>query len=459
MIMHNEKLPSAITSNIADQTTDYNRILQRVNQIYREGFPTRQSSALQAPEASYLQQNSYIQSIRKDFPILHRRMNGRPLIWFDNGATTQKPQEVIHTLSKYYSEYNSNIHRGAHTLADQATKAYEEAREKVRAFIGAGLPEEIIFTRGTTEGINLVAESFGASVLNEGDEILLSEMEHHSNIVPWQKLKQKIGAVIKVIPISDDGEILLEEYEKLFTPRTKLVAITQVSNVLGTINPVKVMIDIAHRNGARVLVDGAQSAPHLPVDVKALDTDFYVFSGHKLYGPTGIGALYGKKELLEQMPPWQTGGGMIKHVSFDHTTYEKLPYKFEAGTGNIADAIGLGAATDYLKRIGMDKVMEHEKDLTQYAMGRLGEIPGIRLIGTAPDKTSVISFILKNVTPERTGEYLNREGIAVRAGHHCAQPVLDRYGMTSSVRASLGVYNMKEEVDSLANALLKIASC
>ncbi len=466
MIMHNETLPFSpnlpsgkMTSNIAsDQTSNYNRILQMVNQIYREDFPARQVSAFQAPEASYLQQNGYIHSIRKDFPILHRRMNGRPLIWLDNGATTQKPQEVINTLSKYYSGYNSNIHRGAHTLADQATKAYEDAREKVRDFIGAGLPEEIIFTRGTTEGINLVAESFGATELNEGDEILLSEMEHHSNIVPWQKLKQKRGAVIKVIPISDDGEILLQEYEKLFTPRTKLVAITQVSNVLGTINPVKAMIETAHRNGARVLVDGAQSVPHLPVDVKALDTDFLVFSGHKLYGPTGIGVLYGKKELLEQMPPWQTGGGMIKTVSFDHTTYENLPYKFEAGTGNIADAIGLGAAIDYLKRIGMDKVMEHERDLTRYAMGRLGEIPGLRLIGTAPDKTSVLSFVLKNISPERTGEYLNREGIAVRAGHHCAQPVLDRYGLSSSVRASLGVYNMKEEVDSLANVLLKIAT-
>ena len=467
MIMHNKKTPPTpklptgeIPSNMASyHSRDDSRILKMANDIYREGFPLQQVSAIRAPETAEWRQNSYIHSIRKDFPILHRRMNGRPLIWLDNGATTQKPQEVINALSKYYSGYNSNIHRGAHALADQATKAYEEAREKVRVFIGAGLPEEIIFTRGTTEGINLVAESFGNSVLHEGDEILLSAMEHHSNIVPWQKLRQENGAVIKVIPISDDGEILLEEYEKLFTPRTKLVAITQVSNVLGTINPVKEMIDTAHRHGAWVLVDGAQSAPHLPVDVCAMGTDFFVFSGHKLYGPTGIGVLYGKRELLEQMPPWQRGGGMIKNVSFDHTTYEGLPYKFEAGTGNIADAIGLGAAIDYLQRIGMNTIAEQERELTGYAMWRLGEIPGLRLIGTAPDKTSVISFVLKNISPERTGDYLNREGIAVRAGHHCAQPVLDRYGLASSVRASLGVYNMKEEVDSLANALLKIASC
>ncbi len=465
MIMHNQRMPLQAKppfrgSNMSvapDQMHDTMGLLQRANQIYREGFLSQQASALHAPVTDW-QQNSYIQSIRRDFPILQRRMNGRPLIWLDNGATTQKPQEVINALSRYYSQYNSNIHRGAHTLADQATKAYEEAREKVRDFIGAGLPEEIIFTRGATEGINLVADSFGASELHEGDEILLSMMEHHSNIVPWQSLVQERGAVLKVIPISDQGEILLEEYEKLFTPRTKIVAITQVSNVLGTINPVKDMIATAHRHGARVLVDGAQSVPHLPIHVKDMDADFLVFSGHKMYGPTGIGVLYGKKELLERMPPWQRGGGMIKNVTFDHTTFEHLPYKFEAGTGNIADAIGLGAAIDYLKRIGMEAIAEHEQRLTGYAMARLGEIPGVQLIGTAPDKTSVLTFVLKYISPERTGEYLNREGIAVRSGHHCAQPVLNRYGLTSSVRASLGVYNMKEEVDSLANALLKIAA-
>jgi cysteine desulfurase/selenocysteine lyase len=398
-----------------------------------------------------------VQSVRKDFPILHKKVNGKSLIWLDNGATTQKPNQVINSLNQYYSNYNSNIHRGAHTLAKYATKAYEEAREKVKEFIGASLSEEIIFTRGTTEAINLIAESYGNMTIHEGDEILLTMMEHHSNIVPWQKLQQEKGAVIKVIPINDKGEILLEEYQKLLSSRTKIVGITHVSNVLGTVNPVDCMIKLAHSYGACVVIDGAQSIPHLPINVRAMDADFYVFSGHKMYAPTGIGALYGKKSLLDRMPPWQRGGGMINQVSFDHTTYNPTPYKFEAGTGNIGDAIALGSAIDYLIGIGMERVEEHERELTMYAMERLSQIPGICMIGTAPNKISVLSFVIDGSSPERIGKYLDYEGIAVRAGHHCAQPVLDKFGLASTVRASLGIYNTREEVDSLANAILKIA--
>lgn len=399
-----------------------------------------------------------IQAVRKDFPILHRKVNGKSLIWLDNGATTQKPNQVINSLNQYYSNYNSNIHRGAHTLAKYATKAYEEAREKVKRFIGASLSEEIIFTRGTTEAINLIAESYGIMNLQEGDEILLTIMEHHSNIVPWQKLQQEKGAIIKVVPINERGEILLEEYKKQLSSRTKIVGIAHVSNVLGTVNPVECMIKLAHSYGACVVVDGAQSVPHIPINVTGMDADFYVFSGHKMYAPTGIGVLYGKKVLLEQMLPWQRGGGMIENVSFDHTTYNHLPYKFEAGTGNIGDAIALGAAIDYVRGIGMEMVEEHERELTGYAMERLTQIPGVRMIGTAPDKISVLSFVIDGIAPERVGQYLDQEGIAVRAGHHCAQPVLAAYGIESSVRASLGIYNTREEVDCLANAVLKLAT-
>lgn len=398
-----------------------------------------------------------VHSIRKDFPILHKKVNGKSLIWLDNGATTQKPNQVINSLDYYYSNYNSNIHRGAHTLAKSATKAYEGAREKVQEFIGASLAEEIIFTRGTTEAINLIAESYGNMNIHEGDEILLTVMEHHSNIVPWQKLQQEKGAVIKVIPISECGEILLEEYQKLLSSRTKIVGITHVSNVLGTVNPVHCMIEMAHSYGACVVIDGAQSIPHFPINVNEMDADFYVFSGHKMYAPTGIGALYGKKALLDRMPPWQRGGGMIGNVSFDHTTYNHLPYKFEAGTGNIADAIALGAAIDYLRGIDMVRVEEHERELTMYAMERLSQIPNLHLIGTAPNKISVLSFVIDGISPESIGQYLDYEGIAVRAGHHCAQPVHSNFGLTSSVRASLGIYNTREEVDCLANAVLKIA--
>lgn len=407
--------------------------------------------------SSYYNPGLDVYSIRKDFPILQRRINGKPLVWLDNAATTQKPICVMNALNRYYSEYNSNIHRGAHTLAKLATSAYETAREKVRDFIGASSTDEIIFVRGTTEAINLVAESFGGIKINTGDEIVLTMMEHHSNIVPWQKLQQAKGAVIKVIPINDRGEVILDEYEKLLTPHTKIVAITHVSNVLGTVNPVRTMIEIAHKHGACVLVDGAQSVPHIGINVREMDADFYAFSGHKIYGPTGIGILYGKRALLEEMPPWQRGGGMIKSVSFNETTYNSLPYKFEAGTGNIADAVGLGAAIDYIQKIGMDNIEKHEKELTIYAMEKLYQIPGVHIIGTAPDKTSVISFVIDGVSPENAAQYLNRDGIAVRSGHHCAQPALHRYGLASSIRASLGMYNTVEEIDCLVSSILKIA--
>lgn len=398
-----------------------------------------------------------VYSIRKDFPILQRRFNGKPLVWLDNGATTQKPMCVMNALNQFYSQYNSNIHRGAHTLAKLATNAYETAREKVQNFIGASSAEEIIFVRGTTEAINLVAESFGGMNVHTGDEIILTMMEHHSNIVPWQKLQQSKGAVIKVIPINDRGEVILDEYEKLLTQRTRIVAITHVSNVLGTVNPVRTMIEMAHKHGAFVLIDGAQSIPHIGVNVKELDADFYAFSGHKVYGPTGIGVLYGKRALLEKMPPWQRGGGMIQNVSFNETTYNSVPNKFEAGTGNIADAVGLGAAIDYIQEIGMDSIERHEKELTVYAMEKLYQIPGLHIIGTALDKTSVLSFVIDGISSEYAAQYLNQDGIAVRSGHHCAQPALRRYGLTSSIRASLGLYNTKEEVDCLVNSVLKIA--
>lgn len=398
-----------------------------------------------------------INAIRQDFPILHRRINGKPLIWLDNAATTQKPQKVIDTLSSYYSQYNSNIHRGAHTLSHLATHAYELSRRKAQGFIGASFPEEIIFVRGATEAINLVAESFGKIKVNAGEEIVLTTMEHHSNIVPWQKLAKEKGAKLKIAPINDRGEIILEEYERMITPCTRIIAITHISNVLGTVNPVKHMTDIAHKKGAYVLIDGAQSVPHTRVNVRELDADFYVFSGHKLYGPTGIGILYGKKALLEEMPPWQGGGGMIKNVTFEETTFNSLPEKFEAGTGSIADAIGLGSAIEYVQEISMDYIEQHEKILTVYAHEKLNRIPGVCIIGTSPSKTSVISFVMEGISPDDTANFLNREGIAVRSGHHCAQPTLRRYGLESSVRASIGLYNTYEEIDCFADSILRLS--
>jgi cysteine desulfurase/selenocysteine lyase len=427
--------------------------------IAEQGYyflPSSQNGNIPKSEPVYANESIAIHAIRKDFPILSRRVNGKPLIWFDNAATTQKPQIVIDTLAQYYGEYNSNIHRATHTLAKQATSAYEAAREKMQIFLGATSTDEIIFLRGTTEAINLVAQTYGKMNICAGDEILISQMEHHSNIVPWQMLSQEKRAVIKVIPINDKGEILLDEYEKLFTPRTRMVVITHVSNVLGSINPIRSMIETAHYNNARVLVDGAQSAPHFKVDMKDLDADFYAFSGHKVYGPTGIGVLFGKKVLMEAMPPWQGGGGMIKQVTFEKTLYNNLPYKFEAGTGNIADAIGLGSAIDYIQKIGLANIERHERNLTAYAQASLSKLPGLCLIGTAPNKISVISFIVSGFSPDELAHLLDQEGIAVRTGHHCAQPTLERFRVTDTLRISLGLYNTQEEVDTMVTVLSKI---
>ena len=393
------------------------------------------------------------ETVRRDFPILGTQINGHPLIWFDNAATTQKPLSVLDALNRFYRECNSNVHRGAHTLAGRATEAYEEARDKVRQFIGASSTAEIIFVRGTTESINLVAQTYGRKFLRAGDELLISAMEHHSNIVPWQMIARQTGAVIRPIPINDRGEISLGEYEKLLSRRTKLVAITQVSNVLGTINPVRLITEMAHYCGARVMVDGAQAVPHMPVDVKHLDADFYAFSGHKIYGPTGIGALYGKRNLLEEMPPWQGGGGMIDQVDFDETTYNHLPHKFEAGTVNIADAVGLGAAVDYLNKTGLSNIERYEQELTGYTIRILSKIPGLRLFGTAPRKTAVIAFLIQDIPPDDLARYLDQHGIAIRSGHHCAQPLMRHYAQKSMLRVSLGLYNTREEADKLVDVI------
>ena len=396
-------------------------------------------------------------AIRRDFPILAERVNGRPLIWFDNAATTQKPQAVIDRLAHFYAHENSNIHRAAHELAARSTDAYEGARDKVARFLGAGSSDEIIFVRGATEAINLVAKTWGWQHIGEGDEIVVSLLEHHANIVPWQQLAAEKGARIRVIPVDEDGQILLDEYRKLLNDRTKLVAVTQVSNALGTVTPIAEIIDIAHRVGAKVLVDGAQSVSHLRVNVQALDADFFVFSGHKVFAPTGIGVVFGKKELLEDMPPWQGGGNMIADVTFERTLYQPAPAKFEAGTGNIADAVGLGAALDYLQRIGLENVARYEHDLLAYATVGLKTVPGLRLVGTAPDKASVLSFVLAGYRTEEVGSALNEEGIAVRSGHHCAQPILRRFGLEATVRPSLAFYNTCDEVDALVDVLQRLA--
>jgi cysteine desulfurase/selenocysteine lyase len=387
--------------------------------------------------------------IREDFPILKQKVHGKPLVYLDNAATSQKPQAVIDSEVELYSEYFSNVHRGVHLLSQRSTDAYEKARDKVQTFLNARSSQEIIFTRGTTEGINLVAQTYGQQHVQAGDEILISEMEHHSNIVPWQMLCAQKGAILKVIPINDEGEILLDEYEKLLSERTRLVGIVHLSNALGTINPVQQMIEMAHQRGIPVLVDGAQAVPHIPADVQALDCDFYVFSGHKLFGPTGIGVLYGKKELLETMPPYQGGGDMILSVSFEKTEYNVLPFRFEAGTPNIAGAIALGAAIDYVQEIGLDKIAAYEDKLLAHATEAIAEIPGIRLIGTARNKASVLSFLIEGVHPHDIGTILDREGIAIRAGHHCAQPVMKRFGVPATARASFAFYNTLEEVDAL----------
>ena len=395
-------------------------------------------------------------ALRRDFPILEEKVHGRPLIWLDNAATTQKPRAVIERLAEFYERENSNIHRAAHALAARSTDAYEAAREKVRRFLGAASTEEIIFVRGATEGINLVAQSWGRRHVGPGDEIVISWLEHHANIVPWQQLAAEKGARLKVAPVDDSGQIILEEYEKLFTPRTRIASFTQVSNALGTVVPVREMVEIAHRHGAKVLVDGAQSVSHLSTNVQALDADFYVFSGHKVFGPTGIGAVYGKKDLLDAMPPWQGGGNMIADVTFEKTVYQPAPARFEAGTGNIADAVGLGAALDYVERVGLENIARYEHDLLAYATRGLETVPGLTLIGTAKEKAGVLSFVLDGFRTEEVGQALDREGIAVRSGHHCAQPILRRFGLESTVRPSLAFYNICEDIDALVAALHRL---
>jgi cysteine desulfurase/selenocysteine lyase len=394
-----------------------------------------------------------VETVRRDFPILNERVNGRPLIWLDNGATTQKPQSVIDRLTYFYEHENSNVHRAAHELAARSTDAYESAREKTRRFLNAGATREIVFVRGATEAINLVAQSWGRQNIQKDDEIVVTWMEHHANIVPWQMLCAEKGARLRVAPVDDSGQVLLDEYEKLLGPKTRLVSITHVSNALGTILPVQEMTEAAHRHGARVLVDGAQAVSHMRVDVQSIGCDFYVFSGHKVFAPTGIGVVYGRSEVLDQMPPWQGGGNMIQDVTFEKTLYQPPPQRFEAGTGNIADAVGLGAAIDYLDRVGIANVSRHEHMLLTYATAALLKIPGLRIIGTAKEKASVISFVMDGLRTEEIGDYLNRKGIAVRGGHHCAQPILRRFGLESTVRATFALYNTCEEVDALVAAL------
>jgi len=394
--------------------------------------------------------------VRRDFPILQEQVNGKQLVWFDNAATTQKPRQVIDRISYFYEHENSNIHRAAHELAARATDAYEGARKKVQQFLGAASTNEIIFVRGATEAINLVAKSWGEQNLQAGDEIIVSHLEHHANIVPWQQLATKKGLKIKVIPVDDDGQILLDEYVKLLGPKTKLVSFTQVSNALGTVTPAAQIVALAHGAGAKVLVDGAQSVSHMPVNVQQLDADWFVFSGHKVFGPTGIGVLYGKEDLLNETQPWQGGGNMIVDVTFEHTQYHNAPGRFEAGTGNIADAVGLGAAIDYVTKLGMVAIAQYEHYLLEYATALIKEVKGLRIIGTAPDKASVLSFVIDGYKTEEIGAILNNEGIAVRSGHHCAQPILRRFGLESTVRPSLAFYNTCAEVDLLVNTLHRL---
>ncbi len=397
-----------------------------------------------------------IDDIRADFPILSREVYGRPLVYLDNAATTQKPRAVVEAIAEEYYSVNANVHRGVHFLSQQATTLHEDARERVRAFIGAKSVSEIVFTRGTTESLNLVATSFGETFLQEGDEVLLTVMEHHSDIVPWQLLRERKGIVIKVIPMNDAGELDMEAYERLFTPRTRLVCVAHVSNVLGTVNPIARMAEVAHAHGAYLLADGAQSVPHFKVDVQALGCDFLTFSGHKIYGPTGIGVLYGREALLEQMQPYQGGGEMIARVTFEKTTYERLPYKFEAGTPDYVGSHALAAAIDYVEGIGMDRITAHERELTKYAMARMADIPGMQLYGTAPDKDAVVAFNVKDIHPLDLGTLLDRLGIAIRTGHHCAQPLMARCGVEGMARASFALYNTKEEIDTFVAGLERV---
>lgn len=397
-----------------------------------------------------------VTSIRADFPILSREVYGKPLVYFDNGATTQKPRCVVDSIVNEYYSVNANVHRGVHFLSQQATNLHEASRETVRKFINARSVNEIVFTRGTTESINLVASSFAESQMGMGDEVIVSVMEHHSNIVSWQLQAARKGIVLKVIPMNEQGELLLDEYEKLFSPRTRMVSVTHVSNVLGTVNPVKRMIEIAHAHHVPILIDGAQSIPHMPVDVQDLDADFYVFSGHKVYGPTGIGVLYGKETWLDKLPPYQGGGEMIKNVSFERTTFNDLPFKFEAGTPDYVGSTALAKALDYVSAIGMDRIAGYEQDLTAYAINRLREIPGMHIFGNASERGGVISFLVGQIHPFDMGTLLDRLGIAVRTGHHCAEPLMKRLGIEGTVRISIGIYNTKEEVDELVKGIERV---
>jgi cysteine desulfurase/selenocysteine lyase len=396
-----------------------------------------------------------VEAVRRQFPVLSQRPYGKRLAFLDSGATAQKPQAVIDAVSRFYAQDNSNVHRGVYDLAERATAAFEGARKKIARYIGAD-PREVIFTRGTTEGVNLVAQTYGRAHVGPGDEILLTGMEHHSNIVPWQMLAAEKGAKLVVVPVDDRGEVHLADFERLIGPRTRMVAVTQVSNALGTVNPVKEIVRIAHARGVPVLVDGAQAMPHMKIDVRDLDADFYVFSGHKMFGPTGIGVLHGKAKILEAMPPWQGGGDMILSVSFEGTRFNTIPYRFEAGTPDAAGAVGLGAAVDWLEGLDREGAEAHERDLLAYATGRLQEIPGLRIIGTAPGKVAVISFVLTGVHPHDVGTILDREGVAVRAGHHCAQPLMERFGVPATVRASFALYNTREDVDQLVRGLHRV---
>jgi cysteine desulfurase / selenocysteine lyase len=399
-----------------------------------------------------------VESVRRDFPILSERVHGRPLVWLDNAATTQKPQLVIDRLAYFYEHENSNIHRAAHALAARATDAYEGARATTADYLGAPSADSVVFTRGTTEAINLVAQAWGRRHVTEGDEIVVSHLEHHANIVPWQQLAEQTGAHLKIIPVDDVGQLMLDDYQALLSERTRLVAVAHVSNVLGTVNPVAEVIEAAHHAGACVLVDGAQAVAHMPVDVMAIDADFYAFSGHKIFAPTGIGALYVRPEILEDMPPWQGGGNMIRDVRFERTAYREPPARFEAGTGNIADAVGLGAALDYVSQLGLSAITSYEHQLLEYATAEMSMVPGLRLVGTAPEKASVLTFVLDGYQPDDVGRALDRQGIAVRAGHHCAQPILRRFGLEAAVRPSLAMYNTRAEVDALVAALRRLAA-
>jgi cysteine desulfurase/selenocysteine lyase len=465
------EVPAGNLHEIADVSPDGLR--RFVDQIRNPASPTELgffagSPGLTVPQQFFSQKKAPIAvpsagarpldttSIRREFPALNQRVHGKPLVWFDNAATTQKPQAVIDAISRYYAHDNSNIHRAAHTLAARSTDAFEGVRDKVQKFLGAATKNEIIFVRGTTEGINLVAQTYGRKYLQPGDEILLSTLEHHANIVPWQLIAKERGAVIRVIPVNDRGEVMLEQYQSLLGPRTKLVGLTQASNSLGTILPVTEMTQMAKRYGARVIIDGAQSVSHMPVNVQDIGCDFFVFSGHKIFGPTGIGVVYAREELQEIMPPWQGGGNMIKNVTFEETSYADPPAKFEAGTPNIADTVGLGAALDYVQRLGLSNIGKHEHFMLEYATERLLPINGLRLIGQAREKVSVISFVLKDRRTEDIGKLLDLEGIAVRAGHHCAQPSLHRYGVNATVRPSFAFYNTTDEIDHLVAAIKRI---